>query len=91
MRGTFSSGKPTYRDVTIQSLQDIIALIRQEAYVFHESLADNLKIGRDIPDKLFDQTLKTSLVDSFARDRLETVFDDNFSGGQRHDFLLHVN
>ncbi len=72
-----------YRDVTIQSLQDIIALIRQEAYVFHESLSDNLKIGRDIPDQLFDQTLKTSLVDSFARDRLETVFDDNFSGGQK--------
>ncbi len=72
-----------YCDVTIQSLQDIIALIRQEAYVFHETLADNLKIGREIPDQLFDQSLKTSLADSFARDRLETVCDDNFSGGQK--------
>ncbi|MGO2646036.1 MAG: ATP-binding cassette domain-containing protein [Lactococcus cremoris] len=72
-----------YRRINIQSLQNVISLINQSPYVFRESLLDNLKIGREVPAELFEKTMKKSIAEEFTRNRLDMIFDDNLSGGQK--------
>ncbi len=72
-----------YKKVNIQSLQNVISLINQSSYVFHESLLDNFKIGREISTELFEEVLKKSITEEFTKDKMDMIFDDNLSGGQK--------
>lgn len=72
-----------YRDINFRSLQKIIGIMHQKPYIFSETLRDNLLIGRDIKEEIFNKAIKLSNVDEFIQTRLEDVYADDLSGGQK--------
>ncbi len=72
-----------YKDIPLESLQDIFALIPQKPHIFKESLLDNLTLGRSVDKEQFEKALSLSHVDNFIEGRLNQIYNDDLSGGQR--------
>lgn len=72
-----------YKDTLLESLQTIFALIPQKPHIFKESLLDNLTLGRSVDKEQFEKTLSLSHVDNFIEGRLNQIYNDDLSGGQR--------
>jgi len=72
-----------YKNTLLESLQTIFALIPQKPHIFKESLLDNLTLGRSVDKEQFEKALSLSHVDNFIEGRLNQIYNDDLSGGQR--------
>jgi ATP-binding cassette, subfamily B, bacterial len=93
--GTVLVGGVDVRDATLQSLRDTIGVVTQDAHLFHETIAENLRYARpDAPDEELWQALDRAQVGDLVRslpDGLSTVVGERgyrFSGGEKQRIAI---
>jgi ATP-binding cassette, subfamily B, bacterial len=83
------------RDVTLQSLEDVVGYVTQDAHMFHDTIRENLRYAR--PDASDDQiwgALDAAQIGTLVRnlpDGLDTVVGDRgyrLSGGERQRLAI---
>ena len=93
--GAVRVGGHDVRDVTLQSLEDVVGYVTQDAHMFHDSIAGNLRYAR--PDATEDQiwaALESAQIAGVVRampDGLDTVVGDRgyrLSGGERQRLAI---
>ena len=94
-RGTVRIAGQDLRDVTAASLRDTVGVVSQEAHLFHDTIAGNLRFARpDATDADIEQALRAAhvwdLVASLP-DGIDTVVGDRgyrLSGGERQRLAI---
>ena len=93
--GAVLVGDRDVRDVTLASLRDTIGVVTQDAHLFHETIADNLRYARpDATDEQLWTALDRAQVGELVRtlpDGLETVVGERgyrFSGGEKQRIAI---
>ena len=93
--GTVRLGDQDVRDVTLQSLHDSIGVVTQDAHLFHDSIAANLRFAKpDATDTELWQALYSARIDTLIRDLpdgLNTVVGDRghrLSGGEKQRLAI---
>jgi ATP-binding cassette subfamily B protein len=88
-------GGQDVRDVTVASLRGVIGVVTQDAHLFHETIADNLRYARpDADDEQLWQALEAAQVVDLVRslpDGLDTVVGDRgyrLSGGEKQRLAI---
>jgi len=93
--GAVLVGGMDVRDATLQSLRDTIGVVTQDAHLFHETIAENLRYAK--PDATDDElwaALRGAQVEHVARalpDGLDTVVGERgyrFSGGEKQRIAI---
>ncbi|NUO57946.1 MAG: ABC transporter ATP-binding protein [Hamadaea sp.] len=93
--GSVAVGGVDVRDATLASLRDTIGVVTQDAHLFHESIAANLRYAK--PDATDDEiwaALRGAQVEELVRalpDGLETVVGERgyrFSGGEKQRIAI---
>ncbi|WP_208854007.1 ATP-binding cassette domain-containing protein [Streptococcus equinus] len=72
-----------YKEISLESLQNIYAIIPQKAHLFKDTLHTNLTLGRSVDKEQFKKALSLSHVENFIEGRLNQIYNDDLSGGQR--------
>src|SRR3954449_10843527 len=93
--GTVRVGGHDVRDVTLQSLEDVVGYVTQDAHMFHDTIRENLLYARPMAtdDEIWaalGAAQISSLVDALP-DGLETVVGDRgyrLSGGERQRLAI---
>ena len=95
-RGTVRVGGHDVRDVTLQSLEDVVGYVTQDAHMFHDTIGANLRYAR--PDATDDAALGRPGGRADRRrwsaalpDGLDTVVGDRgyrLSGGERQRLAI---
>jgi len=93
--GSVHVGGVDVRDATLASLRDTIGVVTQDAHLFHETIAENLRYARPsaTDDELWT-ALERAQIGSLVRslpDGLETVVGDRgyrFSGGEKQRIAI---
>jgi ATP-binding cassette subfamily B protein len=93
--GAVRIGGQDVRTVTQQSLRDVIGVVSQDAHLFHDTIANNLRYARpEATDAELWQALRAAnIADKIAElpDRLETVVGDRgyrLSGGEKQRIAI---
>ncbi|MDQ1722469.1 MAG: ATP-binding cassette, subfamily bacterial [Pseudonocardiales bacterium] len=88
--GAVRVGGQDVRSVTQQSLRDVIGVVSQDAHLFHDTIAANLRYARPraTDAELWQALLAANIADKIAGlpDQLETVVGDRgyrLSGGEK--------
>jgi ATP-binding cassette subfamily B protein len=83
------------RDVTLESLREAVGVVTQEAHLFHETLADNLRYARPraTDDELWEALRAAQIANLVASlpDGLQTVVGERgyrFSGGEKQRLAI---
>ncbi|MBM2615415.1 ABC transporter ATP-binding protein [Actinoplanes sp. LDG1-06] len=83
------------RDVTLDSLRDTIGVVTQDAHLFHETIAENLRYARPeaTDDEMWEALRGAQVADlvSALPDGLETVVGERgyrFSGGEKQRLAI---
>ncbi|NUT33906.1 MAG: ABC transporter ATP-binding protein [Hamadaea sp.] len=93
--GAVLVGDADVRDATLSSLRDTIGVVTQDAHLFHESIAENLRYAK--PDATDDEiwaALRGAQVEELVRnlpDGLDTVVGERgyrFSGGEKQRIAI---
>lgn len=93
--GAVLVGDVDVRDATLQSLRDTIGVVTQDAHLFHETIAENLRYAK--PDATDDElwaALAAAQIDTLVRatpDGLDTVVGERgyrFSGGEKQRIAI---
>jgi ATP-binding cassette subfamily B protein len=93
--GTVRVGGHNVRDVTLQSLEDVVGYVTQDAHMFHETIRTNLMYAR--PGASDDEVwaaLESAQIANLVRglpDGLDTVVGDRgyrLSGGERQRLAI---
>ena len=93
--GAVRVGGQDVRDVTLQSLEDVVGYVTQDAHMFHDTIRANLLYAR--PDASDDQiwtSLESARIATLVRslpDGLDTVVGDRgyrLSGGERQRLAI---
>ena len=93
--GRVRVGGEDVRDVTLQSLEDSVGYVTQDAHMFHDTILENLRYAR--PDATDDEVwaaLEAAQIAALVRglpDGLETVVGDRgyrLSGGERQRLAI---
>ena len=93
--GTVRVGGHDVRDVTLQSLEDTVGYVTQDAHMFHDTIGANLRYARPDADEgqLWD-ALEAAQIAGLVRslpDGLDTVVGDRgyrLSGGERQRLAI---
>jgi len=93
--GTVTVGGQDVRDVTLQSLEDTVGYVTQDAHMFHDTIAANLRYARPdaAPEQLWS-ALEAAQIARLVRslpDGLDTVVGDRgyrLSGGERQRLAI---
>jgi ATP-binding cassette subfamily B protein len=93
--GSVTVGDTDVRDATLASLRDTIGVVTQDAHLFHETIAENLRYAK--PDATDDElwaALRGAQVEDLVRglpDKLDTVVGERgyrFSGGEKQRIAI---
>lgn len=93
--GVVRVGGHDVRDVTLQSLEDAVGYVTQDAHMFHDTIRENLRYAR--PDATDDEiwaALESAQIAALVRgmpDGLDTVVGDRgyrLSGGERQRLAI---
>jgi ATP-binding cassette, subfamily B, bacterial len=93
--GTVRVGGHDVRDVTLQSLEDVVGYVTQDAHMFHDTIRENLLYARPLATDeeiwaALDAAQIAQLVEALP-DGLETVVGDRgyrLSGGERQRLAI---
>ncbi|HEX6970180.1 MAG TPA: ABC transporter ATP-binding protein [Micromonosporaceae bacterium] len=93
--GEVRIGEVDVRDATLRSLRDAIGVVTQDAHLFHETIAENLRYARpDATDEELWAALEAAQVADVVRalpDGLDTVVGERgyrFSGGEKQRIAI---
>jgi ATP-binding cassette subfamily B protein len=93
--GAVRIGRHDIRDVTLQSLRDVVGVVTQDAYLFHDTIRSNLAYARPgaTEQELIEACQAARIWDLIASlpDGLDTVAGDRgyrFSGGEKQRMAL---
>jgi ATP-binding cassette subfamily B protein len=93
--GAVVVGETDVRDATLQSLQDTIGVVTQDAHLFHETIAENLRYAKpDATDEQLWAALRGAQVFDLVSglpDGLDTVVGERgyrFSGGEKQRIAI---
>jgi ATP-binding cassette subfamily B protein len=93
--GTVRVGGEDVRDVTLQSLEDVVGYVTQDAHMFHDTIRANLLYARPgADDRQVWAALEAAQIASLVRalpDGLDTVVGDRgyrLSGGERQRLAI---
>jgi len=93
--GVVRVGGLDVRDVTLQSLEDAVGYVTQDAHMFHETIRSNLLYARpDASDEAIWEALEAAQIATLLRslpDGLDTVVGDRgyrLSGGERQRLAI---
>jgi ATP-binding cassette subfamily B protein len=93
--GVVRVGDHDVRDVTLQSLEDVVGYVTQDAHMFHDTIRANLLYARpDADDREVWAALESAQIATLVRalpDGLETVVGDRgyrLSGGERQRLAI---
>ncbi|MEO9323789.1 ABC transporter ATP-binding protein [Nocardioides sp. C4-1] len=93
--GAVRVGGHDVRDVTLQSLEDVVGYVTQDAHMFHDTIGANLRYARpEATDDDIWQALDAAQVADLVRalpDGLDTVVGDRgyrLSGGERQRLAI---
>jgi ATP-binding cassette subfamily B protein len=93
--GSVLVGGVDVRDVTLDSLRDTIGVVTQDAHLFHETIAENLRYARpDATDEQLWTALAGAQIDDLVSslpDGLETTVGERgyrFSGGEKQRIAI---
>lgn len=83
------------RDVTLESLEDVVGYVTQDAHMFHDTIRTNLKYARpEADDVALWEAMESAQIASLVRalpDGLDTVVGDRgyrLSGGERQRLAI---
>ena len=95
LRGRVLVGNVDVRDATLSSLRDTIGVVTQDAHLFHETIAENLRYAKpDATDEELWTALERAQIVDLVRalpDGLETVVGERgyrFSGGEKQRIAI---
>lgn len=93
--GAVLVGGVDVRDATLASLRDTISVVTQDAHLFHETIAENLRYARPsaTDEELWEALRAAQVADLVASlpDRLDTVVGERgyrFSGGEKQRIAI---
>jgi ATP-binding cassette subfamily B protein len=94
-RGTVRVGGHDVRDVTLESLEDVVGYVTQDAHMFHDTIRGNLLYAKPgaTEDEVWD-SLEAAQIATLVRslpDALDTVVGDRgyrLSGGERQRLAI---
>jgi ATP-binding cassette, subfamily B, bacterial len=93
--GTVRVGGQDVRDVTLQSLEDVVGYVTQDAHMFHDTIRENLLYARPgASDEDVWEALQAAQIAGLVRalpDGLDTVVGDRgyrLSGGERQRLAI---
>jgi ATP-binding cassette subfamily B protein len=93
--GAVRVGGTDVRDLTLQSLEDAVGYVTQDAHMFHDTIRENLRYAApDATDEQIWSALEHARIASLVRslpDALETVVGDRgyrLSGGERQRLAI---
>src|SRR4051794_13201361 len=93
--GTVRVGGQDVRDVTLQSLEDVVGYVTQDAHMFHDTIRENLLYARPgASDEDVWEALQAAQIANLVRllpDGLDTVVGDRgyrLSGGERQRLAI---
>lgn len=93
--GSVRVGGHDVRDVTLQSLEDAVGYVTQDAHMFHDSIRENLRYADpDVSDEQIWAALDSARIAEVVRamsDGLDTVVGDRgyrLSGGERQRLAI---
>ncbi|MCW2814051.1 MAG: transporter related protein [Nocardioides sp.] len=94
-QGAVRVGGHDVRDVTLQSLEDVVGYVTQDAHMFHDTIGANLRYARpDATEEQIWDALEAAQVAPLVRslaDGLDTVVGDRgyrLSGGERQRLAI---
>jgi ATP-binding cassette subfamily B protein len=90
-----ATGTWDVRDVTLQSLEDVVGYVTQDAHMFHDTIRENLRYARPgVTDAEIWEALEAAQIAPLVRgmpDGLDTVVGDRgyrLSGGERQRLAI---
>ena len=93
--GAVRVGGQDVRDVTLQSLEDAVGYVTQDAHMFHDTIRENLRYAApDVTDEQIWAALESARIADLVQampDELETVVGDRgyrLSGGERQRLAI---
>ncbi len=93
--GSVTVGGIDVREATLASLRDTIGVVTQDAHLFHETIAENLRYAKpDASDDELWEALRGAQIDHVIRalpDGLDTVVGERgyrFSGGEKQRIAI---
>ncbi|WP_109508525.1 ABC transporter ATP-binding protein [Nocardioides speluncae] len=93
--GAVRVGGQDVRDVTLQSLEDVVGYVTQDAHMFHDTIRANLLYARpDASEEQITEALAAAQIDRLVTslpDGLDTVVGDRgyrLSGGERQRLAI---
>ena len=93
--GAVRVGGHDVREVTLQSLEDAVGYVTQDAHMFHDTIGENLRYARpDATDEQIWAALESARIATLVRgmpDGLDTVVGDRgyrLSGGERQRLAI---
>ncbi len=94
-RGAVRVGGVDVRDASMQSLEDVVGYVTQDAHMFHDTIRENLRYAApDATDEQIWSALEAARIDglvSTMADGLDTVVGDRgyrLSGGERQRLAI---
>jgi ATP-binding cassette subfamily B protein len=94
-RGSVSIGGVDLRDLTFQALSDLVGVVSQETYLFHESVRENLRFAKpDATDEEIEQAAEAARIHHVIAalpDGYDTVVGERgyrFSGGEKQRIAI---
>src|SRR4051794_2702828 len=94
-RGSVSIDGVDVRDLTFQALSDLVGVVSQETYLFHESIRENLRFAKpDATDEEIEQAADAARIHHVIAalpDAYDTVVGERgyrFSGGEKQRIAI---
>src|SRR5438874_7201105 len=94
-RGSVSIGGVDVRDLTFQALSDLVGVVSQETYLFHESIRENLRFAKpDATDEEIEAAARAARIHHVIAalpDGYDTMVGERgyrFSGGEKQRIAI---
>src|SRR5438874_4547642 len=94
-RGRVTIGRTDLRDLSFQALSDLVGVVSQETYLFHESIRENLRFAKpDATDEEIEQAAEAARIHHVIAalpDGYDTVVGERgyrFSGGEKQRIAI---
>jgi ATP-binding cassette, subfamily B, bacterial len=94
-RGSVSIGDVDVRDLTFQALSDLVGVVSQETYLFHETIRENLRFAKpDATDEEIERAAEAARIHHLIEalpDGYDTVVGERgyrFSGGEKQRIAI---
>lgn len=82
------------KDISLKSLRGLFGSVGQDLFLFHDSIKENLRLGREFEQKQIEQALEVAYAHGFVSSlaqNIETVIGDRgakLSGGQQQRLTI---